>query len=372
MSLYVLFEVPSNICLKLVGPRIWISLVMLAWGGIMMAMAAVKNASGLLVARFFLGVAESGLFPGIVYLFSMWYTRNEQALRNGIFFSTATMAGAFGGVLAYGIAQMEGIRGLHETARFLTKDEKELLLKRLRIDAGPATQTHFSWRQCRMVFKDWKVYMHMMIYILSTTPLYAFALFLPSIVVGFNLDALTTQIMTVPAYLIACVCTILWAFSSDRSKERGLHVALPGALSCLGYILLIATRHSSTTARYICLTITTVGNFCIVAPMVSWFTSNIGGHTKRGVATAAIISFGNIGGGIGGQVYRADDAPNGYVRGHAICAACSGCLVIFALITKTLLIRENARRDRLTAEEFAREAEGEDLCDMHPGWRYWT
>lgn len=79
----------------------------------MMAMAAVKTAAGLLAARFFLGLTESGLFPGSVYLISLWYTRGEQALRNGLFFSTATMAGAFGGVLAYGIAQMDGVAGLH-------------------------------------------------------------------------------------------------------------------------------------------------------------------------------------------------------------------------------------------------------------------
>ena len=100
-------------CLKLVGPRRWIFLIMVAWGGIMMSMAAVTNAAGLLAARFFLGVAECGLFPGVVYLFSLWYTRDEQALRNGVFFSTATMAGAFGGVLAWGLEQMEGVWGLH-------------------------------------------------------------------------------------------------------------------------------------------------------------------------------------------------------------------------------------------------------------------
>jgi len=100
-------------CLKKVGPRTWLAIVMVSWGVIMMAMAAVKSAAGLFVARFFLGVAECGLFPGVVYLFSLWYTKNEQAMRNGIFFSTATVAGAFGGLLAWLIAQMEGMRGLH-------------------------------------------------------------------------------------------------------------------------------------------------------------------------------------------------------------------------------------------------------------------
>lgn len=79
----------------------------------MMCMAAVTNAAGLLAARFFLGVAECGLFPGVIYLFSLWYTRDELALRNGAFFSAATMAGAFGGLLAWLLARMEGVLGLH-------------------------------------------------------------------------------------------------------------------------------------------------------------------------------------------------------------------------------------------------------------------
>ncbi|KAG0055088.1 hypothetical protein BGZ83_009615 [Gryganskiella cystojenkinii] len=188
---YVAFEVPSNLCLKRIGPRLWISFVMVTWGLIMMSMAGVKSAAGLFAARFFLGVAECGLFPGVVYLFSLWYTKNEQALRNGIFFSTATMAGAFGGLLAWQIAKMEGVGGLHDfpdTAAFLDKEEQELAVMRLKIDAGPATETAFSWLQFRMVFQDWKVYLHMLMYICSTTPLYSLALFMPSIINGFNLE----------------------------------------------------------------------------------------------------------------------------------------------------------------------------------------
>jgi MFS family permease len=45
-----------------------------------------------------LGVAESGLFPGVVYYLSMWYKRNERQYRISLFFSCASLAGAFGGV----------------------------------------------------------------------------------------------------------------------------------------------------------------------------------------------------------------------------------------------------------------------------------
>ncbi|KAG0286597.1 hypothetical protein BGZ98_005022 [Dissophora globulifera] len=386
--------------LKMMGPRKWITIVMVAWGAIMMAMAGVTNAGGLLAARFFLGLTESGLFPGCVYLISLWYTRSEQALRIGLFFSTATMAGAFGGVLAYGIAQMEGIRNLHgwqwifileglptillttvvyfflpdfpETARFLNKEEKDLAVRRLVIDAGPATQTEFSWKQFRAAFVDWKVYLHMLMYILNATPLYSLSLFLPSIVQGFHFDPVTTQVMTAPAYVIACIFTVLGAFSSDRFRERGYHFASPTFLGCLGYILLIVTRHSSTLHRYVSLTVTAIGVFASFPPMLSWFTTNIGGHTKRGVATAAIISFGNIGGAVGGQIYRAEDVANGYVRGHLICAVMMGISGLLILTMKYFLNRENQRRANLTPEQFAKESEGEDLCDNHPAFVYYS
>lgn len=79
--------------LKIVGPSIWIPLVMIAWGVVMMAMAAVTNGPGLLASRFFLGIAEAGLFPGVIFYLSMWYTRRTQASRISIFFGCSTLAG---------------------------------------------------------------------------------------------------------------------------------------------------------------------------------------------------------------------------------------------------------------------------------------
>ena len=64
-------------------------------------LGVVQDMNGFFVARFFLGVTESGLFPGVVYYFSMWYKRRERQYRVALFFSGAALAGAFGGILAY-------------------------------------------------------------------------------------------------------------------------------------------------------------------------------------------------------------------------------------------------------------------------------
>lgn len=74
----------------------------------MVGMGLIKTLGGLIAMRVLLGVAESGLFPGATYLLSLWYPRSKLQLRIGIFFSAATVAGAFSGLLAYGIGFMYG------------------------------------------------------------------------------------------------------------------------------------------------------------------------------------------------------------------------------------------------------------------------
>lgn len=108
---YVLFEIPCNIILKRTTPRLWLPTLTIAWGVVATLMGITQSLSGFFVVRFFLGVTESGLFPGVVYYLSMWYKRRERQYRIALFFSAASLAGAFGGILAWGIAHMDGVAG---------------------------------------------------------------------------------------------------------------------------------------------------------------------------------------------------------------------------------------------------------------------
>ena len=71
----------------------------------------VKSFAGLCVARVFLGMMEAGYFPGVAFYLTNFYKREELAFRIAIYFSMATCAGAFSGILAYGIGFMKGVGG---------------------------------------------------------------------------------------------------------------------------------------------------------------------------------------------------------------------------------------------------------------------
>lgn len=67
---YCLFEVPANIVLKKLNPTIWLPILTVTWGIVATLQGLVKNEAGFLAARFFMGVAEAGLFPGVLFVFS--------------------------------------------------------------------------------------------------------------------------------------------------------------------------------------------------------------------------------------------------------------------------------------------------------------
>lgn len=102
----------TNAILKRSTPRTFFTGIMVLCGLIVTLTGLCRNRGGLLAARFFLGIAQAGLFPGVNYYLSCWYRSSEIGLRSATFFSAAALAGSFGGLLAAGIAEMDGIAGL--------------------------------------------------------------------------------------------------------------------------------------------------------------------------------------------------------------------------------------------------------------------
>ena len=109
---YILLEVPSNIILKrFAHPSWYMGMLVLAWGIVMTLHGVVQNFGGLLAVRLLLGVFEAGFFPGAIYLVSFWYMPRDLSSRISWFYCMSALSGAFSGVLAAGIAEMDGIGG---------------------------------------------------------------------------------------------------------------------------------------------------------------------------------------------------------------------------------------------------------------------
>ncbi|KAF4599269.1 hypothetical protein EYR40_006361 [Pleurotus pulmonarius] len=318
---YALVEVPSNIALKLFRPSIWIPSIMLAWGIIMTLMCLVNSYAGLIVARLFLGVAEAGLFPGITFYLSHWYPRRKFAMRIAIFFSAATIAGAFGSILAFGIEKMDGIGGLHgwqwifcleglatvvvatlsyffmydypETASFLTESERRHVVEMLKEDSR-SLATGFDKRYIFQAMTDYKTYAQIGIHMGLLITAYSISLFAPTIVHQLGFSSAQAQLLTVPIFACGCCSTIVIGILSDKFNIRGPFIIGCALVSMVGYIVLYTT--STPGSGYAGCIIAAVGVFPTVPVDLAWIGGNVGGTLKRGVAIAMVIGMGNLGG----------------------------------------------------------------------------
>ncbi|KAF8967756.1 MFS general substrate transporter [Flammula alnicola] len=381
---YAIFEVPSNVFLKRLRPSIWLSLLMFFWGIMMTLQGLVHNFPQLMGLRWLLGTFEAGLFPGVNYYLSCWYKRSEFGLRAAIFFSAATVSGAFGGLLAAAISNMAGVGGkpawawifileglitviagiasfwiiqdFPDTAKFLTEEERTLVIRRLQSDDQfSAEGEKFKMKYIFMSLKDWKTYVGMFVYMGADMPLYAFSLFLPSIINQVRFTATPANLLTVPVYVFACIITCGVGFLADRWGQRGYFNLGFLCLGAIGYIILISSRNAALS--YFAVYMATCGIYPIIRE--SWVSNNVEGSYKRSVSLAMVIGFGNINGAVSSNVYRARDKP-WYPLGHGLVLLYIGIGLAATTTYLLLLKRENARRERGERNEII-----DDLPETH-------
>lgn len=385
---YALFEVPSNILLKRLRPSLWLSGLMLLWGIMMTVQGLVHNYGGLLIMRWMLGMMEAGLFPGVTYYLSCWYKRSEYGIRAAIFFSAASISGAFGGLLAVAIAHMDGVGGkpgwawifiiegvvtvaagaasfliiqdFPDTARFLTEAERTVVIQRLQSDDQfSAAGEKFKFRNILRSLKDWQTWLAIGIYIGCDMPLYAFALFLPTIIRQLGFQTTAANLLTVPVYTCACIVTCVVGFWADKLQRRGIFNIALFSVAGVAYIVLIVSR--TPALSYVAVYVAAGGIYPLIPNTVAWVSNNVEGSYKRSVSLAMVISSGNLNGAVSSNVYRAVDAP-WYRLGHGLVLMYIGIGIICSTTYYMLLRRENAARDRGERDEVIegdfREKEG--------------
>ncbi|KAF2185029.1 MFS nicotinic acid transporter-like protein Tna1 [Zopfia rhizophila CBS 207.26] len=397
---YSLFEPLTNILLKRLRPSIFLPIIMVWWGICMTTMGLVHDFSGLMAARWWLGVAEAGLFPGVNYYLSCWYKRTEFGIRAAIFFSAAALAGSFGGLLAAAIAQMDGIGGkrgwawifileglatiivgiisywmVHDfpdEARFLTSDDRARVIRRLKADKqSSAEHEAFKMDYFWASVKDWKTWAFAIIYMGCDGSLYAFSLFLPSIINQLGYTSTKANLLSVPPYAAAAVMTVAIGYVADRTRQRGVCNILISFLGIVGFSMLLGSGHAPV--QYAGTFLGALGIYPCIANTISWASNNVEGVYKRGVTLGFVIGWGNLNGVVASNIYRGQDKPR-YTPGHAVVLA---YLVLFLLggsvTTRLLLALENKRRkrgDRDAWVEGKDAKEVEILGDKRPDFIY--
>ncbi|OTB03889.1 hypothetical protein M426DRAFT_12182 [Hypoxylon sp. CI-4A] len=388
---YVLFEIPCNIILKRTTPRIWLPTLTIIWGIVATLTGIVQSLAGFL--------AESGLFPGVVFYFSMWYKRRERQYRISLFFSAASLAGAFGGILAYGIGRMAGIvwengwrwifilegiltvlvaaaaygfiHNYPDTSKFLSEEERKFIHGRLAADSDATHDEKFSWAAVVKALKDPSCWLYGLGFHTMSLPLYTLSLFLPTIISNLGYTASIAQLLTIPPYAFAFVTTVTVAILSERLGQRAVFIGGSSIFAAIGYAILLGNTDpvSKPGISYLGVFFAAGGIYPASALVLSWPAINVSGQTKRAIANAMQISIGNLGAVMGTQLYRATDGPR-FVVGHSLALAYLLANAVVVTILGLRLKRENKRREAI-AEEIKHVGEVADWQgDSDPRWRF--
>ncbi|CUS25218.1 LAQU0S37e00188g1_1 [Lachancea quebecensis] len=390
-STFLIAQVPTTLYLRAIPPRYFLSGMVFCWSIITLCSGFVQSYHSLIALRVLLGAFEGGYFPAMVLLVSMIYKPEEQAKRIAFFFCCAALAGAFGGLIATGLATVHGAGGLNgwrwlyiieglisttaavwiyfglptdvEMPSFLNDREQSLLRVRSKQRSQYiGTQPEFNWALVWDALKDFKVYTGLMIQFCQNIILYAFTTFLPAILkLGMGYTSRQAQYLTVPVYILAAAVFLCSALFSDRFNLRGPIILFFNVVTIIGYIIMLTAKSSGV--KYFACYLMTFSAFTGPGLNVTWVSNNIAPHYKRATAIGLSQMFGNLAGAIAGQVYIKPP----YVLGNSFSLGCVTFSSLLIALQIIIFYKTNVKRAAILRGEVidkVKERSGDKVLDF--------
>ncbi|HVJ20964.1 MAG TPA: MFS transporter [Polyangiaceae bacterium] len=361
---YFLFEVPSNLIMERVGARMWIARIMIIWAFISGSMLFVKSETVFYVLRFFLGAAEAGFFPGVIFYLTAWFPRAYRSRTTAIFMSAAVLSGVLGNPISGLILEVDGAMGWHgwqwlfflealpslllgivvlavlpnkpADAKWLSQEEKDFVTSRIDAERKEVESENHGHLSVLKAFADPRVLLVSLVYFLSVCGAYGLDFFMPSLIKKAFVGASNVQVgllAAVPPFLALFVMNY-WGRSSDRKQERKFHVAAAFALAGTG--LMLASLPVPPIVALVAMAMAVAGRWSAIAPFWGLSTMFLTGRAAAG-AIALINSIGNLGGLVGPKIMTwFKDGVGDYVMGLRVLA---GFLFVSAFIAATMKVK---------------------------------
>lgn len=399
---YIIFEIPSNMACKWIGPGWFIPAISLGFGICSIGTAFVHDIHSASGVRFLLGVFEAGMLPGIAYYMSRWYRRSELALRLSLYIVMAPLAGAFGGLLASGILKLSHFGGLHKwrmifaiegiitcvislvafltltdrpaTARWLSQEEKDLAIARVKSERVAATEVLDKLDRKKIFLGIFSpvTLSTAFIFLLDNVTVQDLAFFAPTIVrtIYPHNTVVSQQLHTVPPYVVGAVFTVLLPYLSSRLDRRNIFLILGAPLMMCGYIMFLASE--APHVRYAATFLIASGAFAFGALCNAQVSANVISDTARSSAIGTNVMMGNVGGLIATWSFLPFDGPN-YHIGNGLNLGTSSAILVLSIALLFWMKADNRTREKRDVDaELAGMSQGEiqDLDWRHPAFRW--
>ncbi|KAJ2308730.1 hypothetical protein IWW55_000266 [Coemansia sp. RSA 2706] len=391
----LLFMLPSNLILRRLGARIWLSLICVIWGIINMCMAFAKNKVQFIVLRLLLGAAESGAAPGVLMLITLWYPREMVTSRIALFYSAFPAGAIIGGPIASGIMKITNprfrswewiffIEGL-TTAGFgllmfllladypdsswlFRKHEKALLKRRMEQDQAEGGHRAVNRKRLWIHARDPLLYVQSLMFFCASFAPITILTFTAMIVNQMGYSPSAAQAMQAAPGICGFVGMLT---SRYYPKWFGSHYL--GCLFVAGWIItgssiLLGTVNNS--ARIFALCALAFGGFGASGIEAGWIMSNAGGPTRSAFSGALNSGIGGLSALSASYIYRNKDAPR-YLFGHGMNLFAGLLWVVLGTVAYAIIRYRNHQKATNPANiSHLTEDEQIDLENDHPEFRY--
>ncbi|MGA9014201.1 MAG: MFS transporter [Acetobacteraceae bacterium] len=355
---YCLFEVPSNVILDKVGARIWIARIMITWGIASGATAFATGPTSFLIIRFLLGLAEAGLFPGIVLLFTYWFPDHHRGRIISRFTLALPVSVALGAPISTAILGLDGFLGyagwkwifLMEAvptvligifvlfaltdkpsgASWLSTAEKNWLITTLESErrAVESAGKISLWQ----ALVNPKILLLSLNYFGIVTASLGLLLFVPQIIKSLGATNMGTGYATTLAYTLGAISMLAWGWLSDWMGERRWNLFWACTLSTVGLVVAGMTMGTWWSLAGMC--VATAGFYGTKGPFWSMPSMMLTGAAAA-AGIAWINSIGNVGGAVGpalvGWIKDFTGSYSGGLYGLAAFTGVSALIAAFAL-----------------------------------------
>ncbi|KAK4233458.1 putative MFS allantoate transporter [Achaetomium macrosporum] len=367
---YLAWEYPTARLLQRMPLGKYSAACIIIWGCILCCFAAVKNYSGAIAIRFFLGVFEAAVTPGFALLTSQWYTKREQGSRVGIWFSFNGWGQIFGGLVAYGIAvgvrkhgsAIEPWKIVFLVTGLLTKEDWTLAVARVRVNQQGIGNKHFKPYQLKEALVDPMTWAFFFYAVVADIPNGGITNFFSQLIVSFGYTQEQSLLYGVPGGAVEVVALIINGYLGDRFGQRLL--CSSGGLMCaiVGMVLIVALPLSNNVGRLIGYYMTQASPTPFVA-LLSLVSSNVAGYTKKTTVAAFYLIGYCVGNIIGPQVFRPEDAPR-YVPAEITIIVCWGVCLLDLYFICWWYRRQNAKKAEARADPSYVRLENQEWLDL--------
>ncbi|KAL6155002.1 hypothetical protein ACJQWK_01321 [Exserohilum turcicum] len=325
---YCLFEMPTTLLLRPIGPKMLLNGLAVSWGVVMLGMGFISDWRLIVVCRMLIGVFEAGFLPCCMFLLSTWYQRFEIQQRVSWWYLINLFVSAFGNILAWAIVKLDGTHGIAGwrwifiiegaatigialVGYFLvigfpdtmlasgkmqgfTQQELQIILDRIERDRRDSTPDRLHWAKFRQHVTTWELWVYGLMFLTCSSPIYAFAYFIQIILGTIVSSTALVFLLCAPPYIASIFWTAGCAYLADRTRLRMPWMLLNAAITFAG--LLIVAYASNSGARYFGVFLGVSGCNANLPTIIAFQSNNLRSDSRRSVGNGVQFVFAAIGG----------------------------------------------------------------------------